>query len=358
MARDPALMIGTLRARLSAWFGEKRGAKAPAGGVDGVVPRGMMPDIPGLPAGLKREQPLIPVDSAASRALVAVIAILTFLAALAGGAAHMVARASSDWRSAVSNEMTIQIKPDVRRSIEDDLKKAADLFRGAAGVEAVRIVPRAESDRLLEPWLGTGFGAGLGTGLGLAELPVPRLVIVTIARGSRPDNEALRQSLRREVPGASLDDHRLWIGRLSTMANTLILAGVVVVILVTAAAGLAVAFATRGAMAGSQDSVEVLHLVGADDSFIAREFQGRFLKLGLEGGAIGGLVALVVTAVLGWISLSWSSGPGADQLQALFGSFEIGWIGYLIVILIAAMVALIAGLVSRLTVRRHLKEMA
>ena len=350
MARGPVSLIGAVRGRMSVWLGRRRETHAAASGEAGAARRGMMPDIPGLPAGLKRDQPLIPVDSAASRALVAVIAILTFLAALAGGAAHMVARASGDWRSAVSNEMTVQIKPDVRRSIDDDLKKAADLFRGAAGVEAVRIVPRAESDRLLEPWLGTG--------LALAELPVPRLVIVTIVRGSRPDNEALRQSLRREVPGASLDDHRLWIGRLSTMANTLILAGVVVVVLVTAAAGLAVAFATRGAMAGSQDSVEVLHLVGADDSFIAREFQRRFLKLGLEGGAIGGLVALVVTAVLGWISLSWSSGPGADQLQALFGSFEIGWIGYLIVVLIAAVVALIAGFVSRLTVRRHLKDMA
>lgn len=309
-----------------------------------------MPDIPGLPAGLKRDQPLIPVDSAASRALVAVIAILTFLAALAGGAAHIVARASADWRSAVSNEMTIQIKPDIRRNIEDDLRKAAEMFRAAAGVESVRVVPRAESDKLLEPWLGAG--------LQLSELPVPRLIVVTIARGSRPDVEALRQGLRREAPTASLDDHRLWIGRLSTMANTLILAGVVVVLLVTLAAGLAVAFATRGAMAGSQDSVEVLHLVGADDRFIASEFQGRFLKLGLEGGAIGGLAALVATAVLGWVSLSWSSGPGADQLKALFGSFEIGWTGYLIVIFIAVLVALIAGLVSRITVRRHLKDMA
>jgi cell division transport system permease protein len=330
------------------WQAVRQGAVSGARLAAGQNPA--MPEIPGLPSGLKREQPLIPVDSTASRALVAVIAILTFLAALAGGAAHMVAIASSDWRSAISNEMTVQIKPDSRRNIEDDIARAARVFRGAPGVAEVRIVPRAESDRLLEPWLGAG--------LQLAELPVPRLLVVTSSRSSRPDVEALRQSLRREAPTASLDDHRLWVGRLSTMANTLILAGIAVVLLVTLAAGLAVAFATRGAMAGSHDSVEVLHLVGANDAFIAREFQGRFLKLGLEGGAIGGLSALVVTVVLGWISLSWSSGPGADQLKALFGAFEIGWTGYLIVIGIAALVALIAGLVSRLTVQRHLRQMA
>jgi ATP-binding cassette subfamily F protein uup len=67
------------------------------------------------------------------------------------------------------------------------------------------------------------------------------------------------------------------------MASTIILSGAAVVLLVLAAAALAVAFATRGAMAGSRDSVEVLHLVGADDDFIAREFQSRFVRLGLRG---------------------------------------------------------------------------
>lgn len=306
--------------------------------------------IPGLPTGLKREQPLIPVDSSSSRALVAVIAILTFLAALAGGAAHLVARASVDWRGAVSNEMTIQVRPDVRRNIEADLARAAAIARQASGIREVRVAPRAESDRLLEPWLGTG--------LQISELPIPRLVILTIQPGSRPDVEALRQALRRDVPGASLDDHRLWVGRLSAMANTMIIAGIAVVLLISIAAGLAVAFATRGAMAGSHDSVEVLHLVGADDDFIAREFQGRFLKLGLEGGAIGGLLALATTALLGWLSLSLTAGPGADQLAALFGAFEMGWRGYLIVAGIAMMVALIAGLVSRFTVRRQLRLIA
>jgi cell division transport system permease protein len=344
-------MIERLGPGLARWLSlagawARRVLRTGAGRATAWRPGAAMPSIAGLPQGLKRDLPLIPVDSAASRALVAVIAILTFLAALAGGAAHMVARASSDWRGAVSNEMTIQIRPDARRDIEADLRQAMEIARAAAGVQSVRIVPRAESDRMLEPWLGAG--------LQLAELPVPRLVVLTVAPGSRPDVEALRQGLRRATPSASLDDHRLWIGRLSAMANTVIVAGVAVVLLITLAAALAVAFATRGAMAGSHDSVEVLHLVGADDSFIAREFQGRFLKLGLEGGAIGGGAALITTFILGWISLSWSSGPGADQMAALFGSFELGWIGYLIVAAIALMVAVIAGLVSRVTVRRHL----
>jgi cell division transport system permease protein len=303
-----------------------------------------------LPSNLRRGQPLVPVDSVAGRALMAVIAILTFLAALSAGAAVLAARASEQWRGAVANEMTIQIRPDSRRDMEADLSQAVAMAAGVASIESVRVVPKAESDRLLEPWLGTG--------LDLVELPVPRLIVLKLRGGAGPDLAAFGAALRRDLPSAILDDHRLWVRRLSTMASTIILSGVTVVMLVLAAAGLAVAFATRGAMAGSRDSVEVLHLVGADDAFIAREFQTRFVQLGLKGGAAGGLAAIVVIALLGWLASRWTADAEAEQLQALFGAFEIGWSGYAAVVLVAMVVAAISGLVSRFTVRRYLRVLA
>lgn len=303
-----------------------------------------------LPARLARGLPLVPVDSSASRALVAVIAILTFLAALSAGSASMVWRASAEWRSAVVNEMTVQIRPDPRRDIEADLGKALSLSLTQAGVTEGRVVPRAETERLLEPWLGKG--------LELSDLPVPRLVVLKVNPALLPDIAVLRAQLRRDVPGASLDDHRGWSQRLSTMANTIIIAGSAIVLLIFLAAAMAVAFATRGAMAGSHDSIEVLHFVGANDDFIAREFQSRFVRLGLEGGVVGGVSAVLIVAVMGWLAAVWSASPGGDQLAALFGAFEIGWQGYVSVILVAALVAVIAGLVSRVTVRRRLRELA
>lgn len=303
-----------------------------------------------LPASLRRDQPLVPVDTVAGRALVAVIAILTFLAALSAGAALLAARASEQWRGAVANEMTVQIRPDPRRDIEADIARVVAMARAVPGVASARAMSKAESDKLLEPWLGAG--------LDLVELPVPRLIVLRLDSVAAPELVAFGQTLRREIPGATLDDHRLWVRRLSTMANTIILAGVAIVMLVLVAAALAVAFATRGAMAGSRDSVEVLHLVGADDDFIAREFQSRFIRLGFRGGLMGGFAAILAIAILGWLASAWSATPEADQLQAMFGAFDIGWSGYGVVVLVAAIVAAIAGLVSRFTVRHHLRAMA
>ncbi|WP_199093471.1 ABC transporter permease [Bosea sp. ASV33] len=304
----------------------------------------------GLPANLRRDQPLVPVDNVAGRALMAVIAILTFLASLSAGAAVLAARASDQWRGAISNEMTIQVRPDSHRKIDDDVARAVMLASGLKEVESVRAVPKAESDKLLEPWLGTG--------LDLVELPVPRLIVLKLRTDAPPDLGGFGTTLRREIPTATLDDHRLWVRRLSAMAGTIIATGFAIVLLVLTAAALAVAFATRGAMAGSRDSVEVLHFVGANDDFIAREFQSRFIRLGLRGGLFGGLAAIATIGVLGFLASRWSATPEAEQLQALFGAFEIGWTGYGAVILVALVVAVIAGLVSRFTVRRHLRMLA
>lgn len=304
----------------------------------------------GLPANLRRDQPLVPVDNVAGRALMAVIAILTFLASLSAGAAVLAARASDQWRGAISNEMTIQVRPDSHRKIDDDVARAVMLASGLKEVESVRAVPKAESDKLLEPWLGTG--------LDLVELPVPRLIVLKLRSEAGNDLGSFGATLRREIPTATLDDHRLWVRRLSAMAGTIIASGFAIVLLVLTAAALAVAFATRGAMAGSRDSVEVLHFVGADDDFIAREFQSRFIRLGLRGGLFGGLAAIATIGVLGFLASRWGATPEAEQLQALFGAFEIGWTGYGAVILVALVVAVIAGLVSRFTVRRHLRMLA
>jgi cell division transport system permease protein len=297
---------------------------------------------------LARNAPLVPVDSAGSRSLVAVIAILTFLAALCAGAAELVSAGSAQWRSSVAREVTIQVRPTPQRDVDADVARAVELARADPGVTDVRPFDKGESERLLEPWLGSG--------LDLAELPVPRLIVVKVASGGRVDLSALKARLAEETPNASLDEHALWLARLSAMASTVVAIGIVLVALVLLATGLAVAFATRGAMAGNKGVVEVLHFVGADDAFIAREFQNRFLSLGLKGGLVGGVGATLFLAALGVAASAWRATPQGDQIEALFGAFDLGWRGYVVTLVIALIVSLVTGAVSRVTVRRYLRE--
>ena len=290
---------------------------------------------------------IVPAGSIAGRSLAAVVAIMTFLAALTTCAAMMVVGNANAWQSDVGREVTVQVRPAAARDIEADVNKAAALARAAAGVAEVRPYSKAESEKLVEPWLGAG--------LKLDDLPVPRLIVIKLAAGTRPDFADLRQALAKDVPTASLDDHRGWIERMRTMAETAVIAGLALLGLVVAVTVLSVTFATRGAMATNRPIVEVLHYVGATDAFIAGQFQRHFLLLGLKGGLIGGGAAIVLFGCAEAARVWLAGTPSGDEAAALFGTLSIGVEGYLAIVIEILVMAVVTAFVSRNTVNRTLE---
>ncbi|MGV3635637.1 MAG: FtsX-like permease family protein, partial [Pseudorhodoplanes sp.] len=115
---------------------------------------------------------------------------------------------------------------------------------------------------------------------------------------------------------------------------------------------LSVNFATRGAMAANRPVIEVLHYVGAQDRFIAGQFQRHFLWLGLKGGAIGGAAAILVFALIAPVEAMIRGNAGADQFAALFGSITLGFSGYLVIIAQIVVIAAVASEASRRTVKQ------
>jgi cell division transport system permease protein len=290
--------------------------------------------------------PIVPKSSISGRSLVAVVSIMTFLASLTTGAVMLIRTSASDWQSDVAREVTIQIRPAPGRDTEADVRKAADIARAAAGIAEVRPYTKEESAKLIEPWLGTG--------LVLDDLPIPRLIVVRMASGATPDFVALRKALAAEVPEATLDDHRRWIDRMRTMADTAVAGGLGVLALVLVVTVLSVSFATRGAMATNRPIVEVLHFIGATDGFVAGQFQRHFLMLGLKGGAIGGGAAIVMFGLV-QVAGKWLAGTaGGDEAAALFGSLAIGPAYYIAVLGQIGLMALVTGWTSRQTVNRTL----
>jgi cell division transport system permease protein len=289
---------------------------------------------------------IVPKSSIAGSSLTAVAAIMTFLAALTAGAVIMVVGAASDWRSDVGREVTIQVRPVTGHDLDADVRKAVEITRAAAGIADVRAYTKEESARLVQPWLGSG--------LNLDELPIPRMIVVKLWSGPPPDFATLRKVLAEQVPGASLDDHRRWIDRMRDMAGAAAAGGLAILALVLAVTVLSVTFATRGAMATNRPIIEVLHYVGATDGFVASQFQRHFLILGFKGGVIGGGAAIILFGVLQAMN-AWVTGtPGGDEVEALFGSISIGMSGYLAILGLIVLMALVTAWASRYTVRRTL----
>lgn len=296
----------------------------------------------------RKAAPIVPPQNVAGSALILVIAIMTFLSCLTLGAVTLVRDTAATWQTQIAREATIQIKPVEGFDMEAGLAAAQRIAAGSAGVRSASIVGPEATVRLLEPWLGSG--------LDLAELPVPRLVIVTIDPASPPDFAAMRAALAAEVPQATLDDHRTWVDRLIAMARTTVTIGVSVLALMLAATVLSVVFATRGAMAGNGHIIEVLHFVGAEARFIAGEFRRHFLFTGMKGAAAGGLAAIIVFVAFSWWSSRNMATPEADQATALFGNFAIGAAGYAGVALVVLAVGALTAATSHLTVVSYLGD--
>jgi cell division transport system permease protein len=296
----------------------------------------------------RKTAPIVPAQNIAGRALVFVIAIMTFLSCLTLGAVTLVRDTASVWENQIAREATIQVKPVDGLDMEAALDTAARMASEFAGVSNAKIIDRKATARLLEPWLGSG--------LNIDELPVPRLIIVTIDESSPPDFAAMRTAIQAKVQGVTLDDHRTWVDRLVAMARTTVTIGIAVLALMLAATVLSVIFATRGAMAGNGHIIEVLHFVGAEARFIATQFRRHFLITGMRGAAAGGIAAIIVFIAFSWWSSRNLATPEADQATALFGNFAIGATGYAGVALIVLVIAALTAATSHFTVVAYLHD--
>jgi cell division transport system permease protein len=266
---------------------------------------------------------------------------MTFLASITTGAVLLVSASAAEWQSEVASEITVQVRPSAGRDLDRDAAAVTEAMRAQPGILEIRPFTKAESAKLLEPWLGSG--------LSFDDLPVPRVIVARVQPGASLDLAALRARVTQVAPSASVDDHRAWIERMRSMSGATVLAGIGILALVIVATIISVSFATRGAMAANRPIVEVLHFVGAGDRYIANRFLRHFLRLGLQGGVIGGGAAMLgfgfSESIAGW----FAGTPVGDQFAALLGTFSLRPSGYLVLAAQAVLIAAITAWASRRT---------
>lgn len=272
---------------------------------------------------------------------------MTFLSGVTLGAVVLVQKSAIAWSSDVGRELTIQLRSVEGEVLESNVRTAVALAEQTPGVAAARALSVEESLALLEPWLGSG--------LDLTAIEIPRLVIVQLSDPAEADVAKLQRDLAA-VKGATLDTHAAWRQQLNIMAGTVVLSGLLVLTLIVVATVLAIIFATRGTMSSNREIVDVLHFIGASNSFIAGEFQGRFLAIGFRGGILGGLGAIAFFAVVGLAAGGIVPNAASQQLGVLFGRFALGFDGMLGIAAVVPVIAALTAITSRMTVRRFLSQ--
>lgn len=223
------------------------------------------------------------------------IAFMVYLAVLALAGVLVLNETAARWDRGITGTLTVQIAagPDTGQAGSDAarVKTVLAILRETPGIARAEAVPESAIAELLEPWLG-GVGA-------VADLPLPRLIDVALASEGAVDLQALSRRLSTAVPGTSIDDHRMWLERLIRLIRSVKTVAVAVLGLIGIALVGTVIFTTRTGLAIHREAIEVLHLIGAQDTYIARQFAHRALMLGLQGGYAGLVLALPTLLIAG-----------------------------------------------------------
>jgi len=267
-----------------------------------------------------------------------VISIMMFLTVLAAAAGLALSAGADRIGGEIGNRVTIQIVEANADRRSAQAEAAAAALRGQAGVAAVRRVPDEEVATLLEPWLGDIASD--------ADLPVPAMIDVDLAAGGRERLPEMSAAVQRAAPGAIVTDAAEWLGPLTGLLTSLQLLAIGLVLLMIGATAATVVLAARASLNTHNQTIEILHLMGATDHQIARLFQRRIAFDVLFGGLLGWSVALVVIVLIG-------ARVGAIGSE-LLGAAALPAYGWLLLLGLPLAGAFLAVLVARATILRAL----
>ena len=266
---------------------------------------------------------------------------MIFLAALAIGGLFSFNNAIGIWSQTLTGNLTVEIAHDPASDLDKKVADAIALLTATPGVSSARAIEQAETLKLLEPFLGRNAALG--------ELPIPRLIEVVIAKGSAVDLAALNEKLGAAVPGARMDIYRPWLDKMVLLGRSVQLLAGGIMLLIGAVTVIIVIFAVRTGLIMHSGVIQVLHLIGARDSYIAEQFQNYFARLSFLGSLPGLIVAIIVMFIFNFL---------VGSLEAsMLPPMTIGIEGIVALLLLPVLVALLTRFTVRRVVMRTLSRM-
>jgi cell division transport system permease protein len=293
--------------------------------------------------GRGRELPL-QADGTAL-ALCALLAVMVFLAALGITGSRVLGALTDDWSDAHTGGFTVEVRPLTSADTGKGGAQPPSLTTRVAAVldvlkstpDVVNAAPLGESEmrRLLGPWLGEDVN--------FQDLPLPVLVNAVLSPTADVSTLGeLKIRLEESIPGVRVDDNGAWLQDMQGFVDTLRLVARLIVVLLATAAVLTVILVTRVGLLAHRDIVDILHIMGAHDSYLAWQFQtfvARIASIGSMGGALLAMAAIAVLATL-----------GQALALPLLPAIDIDWTDYGLIALLPLPAILMAVLVARLSV--------
>ncbi len=297
---------------------------------------------------IARKQELPLKGDSTSLFLQVIISIAVFIFAITLSGVLSINSILENWNQSILGSLTVQIMPindtNQEKAAAETLayqEKAIEFLQTVEGV--IKVTPLADDQlkSLIQPWLGDGVN--------IENLPMPRIIDVKLASDAEIDFAKLAQDLAVASPQASLDNHKLWLSKLIRFADGLKLIALTVLLLITAISAGAIFYTTQMSLGLHRYIIEILHIMGAKDAYVAQQYAKRMAVLGLIGGLFGLLFAIPIIFFIGSLATQIEGGIISEA------NLSIGdWIMILILPLFAMAISMFT---AYYTVKRTLQKM-
>ena len=294
----------------------------------------------------KQELPLKGENTSLFLQVIISIAIFIFAITLSG--VLSVDSMINNWNKSILGSLTVQIIPINDTNKEKAAaetkayeEKAVEFLKSVNGVLKVTALTDNQLDELLRPWLGDEIN--------ITDLPTPRIIDVKIDPSVNIDFNQLALDLAVASPQASLDNHKLWLNKLIAFANGLKLVASTILLLITAISSGAIFYTTQMSLGLHHNIIEILHIIGAKDTYIAQQYAKRMAFLGFIGGIIGIFFAIPVIFFIARLASAIEGGIISNTSLNIFD-----WTTLLILPLFSMFISM---LTAYYTVKHTLKKM-
>lgn len=272
--------------------------------------------------------------------IIMAIAVFLFSVALAG---YLLINSVADsWQSNINGSLTVQIMPANEELSEQEaelrVNKVITFFENRQGVKKVTLMSDTQLKQLMSPWLGAQVD--------VASLPLPRLLEVYLTSEQGFDYAAAANDLHEVAPYASIDDHRVWLNRLLKLASSVKVLAMSVLLMILTVCVLSIFYATCTSLGIHKDIIEILHIMGAKDDYVARQYANRGLFIGLRAGVFGIALALGAFSLLHYVAEGMNKG--------LLGDVSLSFSGWIALASLPVWTALLSMATSYYAVRRTL----
>lgn len=295
----------------------------------------------------KRRYDLPLNHGAGSKFLTTLIGLMTVLAMLALFASFGLAAMVDRWSSGLENRLTIEIPAQTkeknllpRAEIQRLANEIGAALQGTNGVRSVHVLTENEIGDLVEPWLGDDVLNG--------DFPVPGVIAIETTDNSTGILQTIYSTASRIAPHARMDTHEEWLNDLLRFTRALQLGAAIVVLVIGATTITAIAGGVRSRLALYHADVELLHIMGASDRYITKQFQRHAMLLALRGAVIGAVAAILVLALGALIA--------GEMNVGLLPEFKISIAQVIGLAALPAVVTAIATMTARTTVLKALAE--